>query len=101
MSALTKRTSAFDSRAYLDFHQDVGQRHLDESAPLPLIPANRVRSLRETADAAGISLATLRRRIADGTGPRLTRMSQRRIGVTDRNREAWLAACEVDEPEAA
>jgi predicted DNA-binding transcriptional regulator AlpA len=61
---------------------------------------NRVRSLRETAALAGISLPTLRRRISDGSGPRVVRMSIRRVGVTDRDREAWLARCAALEPAA-
>jgi predicted DNA-binding transcriptional regulator AlpA len=60
-----------------------------ERAALP----NRVRSLQETAELANISLATLRRRIKDGTGPRVTSMSTRRKGVTDRDRDAWLEEC--------
>jgi hypothetical protein len=59
------------------------------TAPQP----NRVRSLHETAELAGISLATLRRRIGDGTGPRVTAVSKRRKGVTDRDREIWLEEC--------
>jgi hypothetical protein len=55
-------------------------------------PINRVRSLSETAAALGISLATLRRRIADGTGPRVIQMSIRRLGISDRDREAYIAA---------
>jgi predicted DNA-binding transcriptional regulator AlpA len=54
---------------------------------------NCVRSLRETAAAAGISIATLRRRVADGTGPVIVRMSARRIGVRDSDFVAWLDGC--------
>jgi predicted DNA-binding transcriptional regulator AlpA len=57
------------------------------------VPLNRVRSFPETAEICGISLATLRRRIKDGTGPRVTSMSERRKGVTDRDRNAWLEEC--------
>jgi predicted DNA-binding transcriptional regulator AlpA len=57
------------------------------------VAQNRVRSLRETAAMAGVSLATLRRRIADGTGPRVTRVSERRVGIRDRDREVWLDRC--------
>jgi len=81
----------------LDYHPNRHERRraaalerqgLDDAPPL-----NRVRSLRETAELANISLATLRRRIKDGTGPRVTSMSARRKGVTDRDREAWLEGC--------
>jgi predicted DNA-binding transcriptional regulator AlpA len=50
----------------------------------------RVRSLRETAEIAGISLATLRRQIAEGTGPIITQLSARRVGVREDHREQWL-----------
>jgi predicted DNA-binding transcriptional regulator AlpA len=52
-----------------------------------------VRSLREVAAATGISIATLRRRVADGTGPVIVRMSPRRVGVRDSDFVAWLDAC--------
>jgi predicted DNA-binding transcriptional regulator AlpA len=54
---------------------------------------NRVRSFQETAEICGISLATLRRRIDAGKGPRVTSMSERRKGISDRDRDAWLEAC--------
>ena len=63
------------------------------TAPQP----NRVRSFQETAELAGISVATLRRRIKDGTGPVVTQMSLRRKGVTDRHREVWLEECARDQ----
>jgi hypothetical protein len=56
-------------------------------------PLNRVRSFPETAEICGISLATLRRRIAAGKGPRVTALSEKRRGVSDRDREAWLEEC--------
>jgi predicted DNA-binding transcriptional regulator AlpA len=62
----------------------------------PNDPGNRVRSFREAAAAAGISLATLRRRIADGTGPRVVRVSVRRVGIRDRDFAAWLDQCAGD-----
>ncbi|RWQ83462.1 MAG: hypothetical protein EOS85_11590 [Mesorhizobium sp.] len=52
---------------------------------------NRLRSLSETADILNMHLTTLRRLIDAGDGPRLTRLSPRVIGVTDQNREKWLA----------
>ncbi len=54
---------------------------------------NRVRSFPETAEICGISLATLLRRIKAGKGPRVTAMSERRKGVSDRDRDAWLEEC--------
>jgi hypothetical protein len=40
----------------------------------------------------GISLATGRRLVAAGDGPRVTRLSERRIGVRERDHLAWLDA---------
>ena len=51
---------------------------------------NRARTLRETADIADIGYSTLKRKIADGTGPVVTRLGPRTIPVTDENREAWM-----------
>jgi hypothetical protein len=52
---------------------------------------DRVRSLRETAELLNISVATLRRRIADGA-IKIVRLSPRRIGVRDSDREKFLQA---------
>ena len=51
---------------------------------------DRVRSLAETADLLNISVPTLRRMIAAGTGPSVIRVSARRLGVRDSAREAFL-----------
>jgi hypothetical protein len=48
-----------------------------------------VRSLKETARRLDLSMSTLRRRIDDGA-IKVVRLSQRRVGVTDRAREAFL-----------
>jgi predicted DNA-binding transcriptional regulator AlpA len=62
-----------------------------EKTPHPLVAADDVvLTLLECAKAVGLSLATLRRRIADGTGPRITRLSDRRLGVRIRHYKAWL-----------
>ena len=59
-----------------------------------IIPIDdRIVSLDETAQAAGISLCTLRRRISDGSGPRTVRLSERRVGVRVRVLKAWIDAC--------
>jgi predicted site-specific integrase-resolvase len=52
--------------------------------------ANCARTLRETADIAGVGYSTLKRYIAEGTGPVVTRLGPRTIRVTDENREAWM-----------
>jgi hypothetical protein len=67
---------------------DLSNRHIATATPL-----NRVRSFPETAEICGISLATLRRRIAAGKGPRVTALSEKRRGVSDRDREVWLEEC--------
>jgi hypothetical protein len=53
---------------------------------------DRVRSLAETAVLLGISIATLRRMISAGTGPTVTRLSPRRLGIRDSHRAAFLDA---------
>jgi hypothetical protein len=50
---------------------------------------DRVRSVRETAALLGISYATLRRRIAD-RAIQIVRLSERRIGIRDSERERFL-----------
>jgi hypothetical protein len=49
-----------------------------------------VRSLAETAAILGLSLATLRRMIAMQQGPKVTRLSARRLGIRDSDREVFL-----------
>jgi predicted DNA-binding transcriptional regulator AlpA len=51
---------------------------------------DRVHPLREIAAAVDISVVTLRRRIADGSGPKLTKVSDRRVGVRGRHFREWL-----------
>lgn len=53
---------------------------------------NSVRSLRDFAAMAGISIATLRRLIRSGDGPKITRLSTRRLGVQARHGQEWLDA---------
>jgi predicted DNA-binding transcriptional regulator AlpA len=52
---------------------------------------HRVLSLREWAALCGFSTDTARRIIAAGTGPPLTHLSKRRIGITVANHIRWLA----------
>jgi predicted DNA-binding transcriptional regulator AlpA len=51
-----------------------------------------VRSLREFAAVAGISIATLRRLIKSGDGPVITRLSVRRLGIRVSHGDEWLDA---------
>ena len=50
----------------------------------------RVRSLKQAATAANISVPTLRRLIRSGQGPKTIQLSERRLGVRDRDFFAWL-----------
>jgi prophage regulatory protein len=52
----------------------------------------RVRPLRDVARRAGLSLSTLRRLIREGSGPRTVRLSERRLGVVERDFAKWLEA---------
>lgn len=61
----------------------------DEQAGYAEMP-DCVRTLPENALLMGISLATLRRMIAAGAGPKITRLSERRIGIRDSHRTEWL-----------
>ena len=51
---------------------------------------DRVLMLSEFAIMAGISLVTLRRLIARGEGPAVTKLSTRRLGVRVNHARAWL-----------
>ena len=52
----------------------------------------QIRSLREFAAEIGVSVATLRRLIAAGDGPRITHISARRTGVRNDHGQEWLDA---------
>jgi predicted DNA-binding transcriptional regulator AlpA len=55
-------------------------------------PPDRVRSIRETALLLSLGEPSLRNMIARGEGPKVTRLSARRIGVRDSHRKEWLDA---------
>jgi predicted DNA-binding transcriptional regulator AlpA len=69
-------------------------RHTRTSLPPHLedMADDRVLKLSEFAEIAGISVITLRRRIAAEEGPIVTRLSLRRIGIRVRDGRAWLDA---------
>ena len=54
--------------------------------------ADCVISFREAADVCGFSIATLRRLIDRGDGPKMTRLSPRRIGFRESHLTEWLDA---------
>jgi predicted DNA-binding transcriptional regulator AlpA len=49
-----------------------------------------IRSIEDRARESGISTKTLRRLIWRGEGPPIIRLSPRRIGISDRDWQAWL-----------
>jgi predicted DNA-binding transcriptional regulator AlpA len=53
---------------------------------------NCVRSIKDAATILGVSYATLKRMLASGEGPKVTRLTQRRIGIQDRHIEEWMQA---------
>jgi len=61
---------------------------------------DRVLSLPEFSKLAGISYVTLRRLIAAGAGPTVTRLSKRRLGIRIRHAREWLDS-RVERPRAA
>jgi len=66
---------------------------LDQISPYPVgLGDDRVLTLSEFANIAGISLVTLRRRIAAHDGPIVTKLSERRRGIRVRHGRAWLDA---------
>ena len=66
---------------------------LDQGSSYPLgLADDRVLTLAEFAKIAGISLVTLRRRIAAHDGPIVTKLSERRLGIRVRHAREWLDA---------
>jgi predicted DNA-binding transcriptional regulator AlpA len=54
-----------------------------------------VRTIEETAALLSLGVPTLRTMLQRGQGPKITRLSARRIGIRDSHREAWLEAQSV------
>jgi hypothetical protein len=66
---------------------------VDQGSPHPVgLADDRVLTLSEFAEIAGISLVTLRRRIAAHDGPIVTKLSERRLGIRVRHAREWLDA---------
>lgn len=61
--------------------------------------ANRVLSIRKVSEMLGISQSTLRKHCAAGEGPRLIKLSSRRIGIRVKDLDLWLAQQEADTPQ--
>ena len=68
---------------------DISDRHRHGFGARP----PQVMSLREVARLANIHVATLYRRLRDGTGPRITVVTPGRKGVTDSDYAAWIEGC--------
>jgi hypothetical protein len=66
----------------------------------PLPPADDddiVDPLPEASRMIGFSYSTLRRVLATGKGPKVVRLSERRLGMMRRHRREWLAAKSSDQ----
>jgi hypothetical protein len=70
---------------------DQGESRRSREPQLPP-PPNRVFPVRAWADLVGISYAQAKSLIRSGKGPRVVQLSERRIGITERDHDAWLAA---------
>jgi hypothetical protein len=63
---------------------------------------DRVNSFAECAHRAGVSLATWRRILERGDGPKIVQLSRRRRGVRQSHFVEWLDAhTQADNPQAA
>lgn len=61
------------------------------SSPLPpYLNDDKVIDLTMFSAMAGVSIATTRRLLKNGQGPRLVRMSARRVGVRVRDARHWI-----------
>jgi predicted DNA-binding transcriptional regulator AlpA len=61
---------------------------------------NRVISIRKVSEMLGISQSTLRKHCATGDGPKIIRLSSRRVGVRVKDLDSWLALQAADAPNA-
>jgi predicted DNA-binding transcriptional regulator AlpA len=61
---------------------------------------NRVLSIRKVSEMLGISQSTLRKNCATGDGPKIIRLSSRRVGVRVKDLDFWLAQQSADAPKA-
>jgi predicted DNA-binding transcriptional regulator AlpA len=57
-----------------------------------LPPLDCVRTIKQTAKILGIGEPSLRNMISKKLGPKVTRLSARRIGIRDSHRQDWLDA---------
>jgi predicted DNA-binding transcriptional regulator AlpA len=59
----------------------------------PQLPSpNRVFKIKHWAALCGLSLNQAKKIIREGKGPRVVQLSERRIGISERDHEAWIAS---------
>jgi predicted DNA-binding transcriptional regulator AlpA len=57
--------------------------------------ANRMLSIRKVSEMLGISQSTLRKHCTSGEGPKLIKLSSRRVGIRVKDLNLWLAQQET------
>jgi predicted DNA-binding transcriptional regulator AlpA len=60
---------------------------------------NRVLSIQKVSEMLGISTSTLRKQCAKGEGPKIIRLSARRIGIRVKDLDFWFAQQNQDQSE--
>ena len=65
------------------------RQHVQREASTDYQNPNQVMTKRQTAAREGVSIATLNRQIAAGSGPRLVQLSARRVGIRVLDYIAW------------
>lgn len=60
--------------------------------PLPMTNLNAVLNFRAACEASSLSVSTMRRLVRDGRGPRVLKLSDRRIGIRSADLAEWLAS---------
>jgi predicted DNA-binding transcriptional regulator AlpA len=76
----------------LMFEHSPNKQHLSSISgpPMPIIEDQRVLTIIEAARLIGVSLATIKRIIADGSGPPIVQIGKRRIGIRVCDLRRWL-----------
>jgi predicted DNA-binding transcriptional regulator AlpA len=66
--------------------------NLHQQKLVPVVSPNRVLTLPQWAEVNSISLKTGKRLLAAGQGPRVTQLSERRIGIREIDNAEWQAS---------
>jgi predicted DNA-binding transcriptional regulator AlpA len=61
----------------------------------------RLITKQDAASRATLSLRSFERRLAEGTGPAVTRVGPRRVAIAEDDFEAWLSSCRCPAPRRA